>query len=78
MLAGMPTACTQEQDTADTPKSAVKQEQTSTVADENYALAETQIIIAGYIKKIAAATKQGLEHENKTLIHNGRGRVDGG
>ncbi|MFW2374102.1 MAG: DUF1254 domain-containing protein [Gammaproteobacteria bacterium] len=59
ILAGMLTACTKEQVTADTSKSAVKQQQTTTVTDENYALAETQIIIAGYIKKIAAATGTG-------------------
>ena len=49
------------------------------VTDENYALAETQIIIAGYIKKIAAATgtdgvgvfmhnKKGADPEDRTIV----------
>ena len=46
-----------------------KQKQVTTVTDENYALAETQIIIEGYVKKIAAATNTngvGVFMHNKT------------
>jgi hypothetical protein len=57
MVAGMFTACTSEKDTAKTATSAAKQEQYTPVTDENYALAETQVIFTDYVQKIAAATK---------------------
>jgi hypothetical protein len=56
MLTGMFASCSEQQGTAESSKIAAKQTQTTTVTDENYALAETQIIFADYIKKIAAAT----------------------
>jgi len=79
MLAGMLTACTKEQGTADSLMNAVKQEQTTTVTDENYSLAETDGVIEGYVKKIAAATntngvgvlmhyRKGAEPKDRTIM----------
>ncbi|MBW2710249.1 MAG: hypothetical protein JRD04_13535, partial [Deltaproteobacteria bacterium] len=47
-------ACSSDKETA--TKASSDAAPTTTVTDENYGLAETQVIIAGYVKKIAAAT----------------------
>lgn len=79
MLTSLLTACSKEQDTADTSKHADKQVQTTTVTDENYSLAETDGVIEGYVKKIAAATgtngvgvlmhyRKGADPKDRTIM----------
>ena len=80
ILAGMLTACAKGQDPADSSTSAVKQQQqTTTVTDENYSLAETDGVIEGYVKKIAAATntngvgvlmhyRKGADPKDRTIM----------
>lgn len=63
-------ACTSEKDKNGDSTKAAKQAQTTTVTDENYALAETQVIFADYVKKIAAATNtKGVG----VFMHNRKG-----
>lgn len=79
MLAGTFGACTSEQGTDETSTSAAKQAKTTTVTKENYSLAETDGIIAGYVKKIAAATntngvgvlmhyRKGADPKDRTIM----------
>jgi hypothetical protein len=80
MMAGMMiTACAREQDTTETSKNASKQAKPTAVTEENYALAETQVIFTDYVKRIAAATntngvgvfmhnKKGADPKDRTIM----------
>jgi len=79
VVTSMLAACTSEKDTDETSKSATKEVQDTTVTDENYALAESQVIFTGYIKKIATATntsgvgvfmhnKKGADPKDRTVM----------
>jgi hypothetical protein len=72
-------ACASGKGTGETSTKAANQAETTPVTDENYALAETQIIIEGYVKKIAAATntngvgvfmhnKKGADPKDRTIM----------
>ena len=71
------TACSS--DTGTTKKASSEAAQTTTVTDENYSLAETQVIMADYVDKIAKATgtdgvgvwmhnKQGADPKDKSIM----------
>lgn len=58
---------------------AIKNDKTTTVTDENYSLAETDGVMAGYVKKIAAATntdgvgvlmhyREGADPKDRTIM----------
>ncbi len=79
MLAVMLTACGKKQDTAETSTSAAIQAQTTTVTDENYSMAETDGVMAGYVEKIATATdtngvgvlmhyRKGADPKDRTIM----------
>ena len=72
-------ACASGKGTGETSTRAANQAETTPVTDENYALAETQIIIEGYVKKVAAATntngvgvfmhnKKGADPKDRTIM----------
>ena len=72
-------ACASGKGTGETSTTAANQAETTPVTDENYALAETQIIIKGYVKKVAAATntngvgvfmhnKKGADPKDRTIM----------
>ena len=79
------TACSTAESKTEAPKGETKapvattQAKTTKVTDENYALAETQVIFTDYVKKIAAATgtngvgvfihnKKGADPKDKTVM----------
>ena len=74
------TACGGKTDTAVEPEQAAATEvQTTVVTDENYALAESEIIFSDYLKKIAAATgtngtgvfmhlRKGADPKDRTIM----------
>jgi hypothetical protein len=80
MMSGrMIASCAREQDMAETSKSESKQAKPTAVTDENYALAETQVIFTDYVKKIAAVTntngvgvfmhnKKGADPKDRTVM----------
>ncbi len=74
-------ACGSGNDTTDESEQSAseKEIQTTTVTDENYALAESEVIIAGYLKMIAAATgtdgmgvwlhnREGADPKDRTIM----------
>jgi len=71
--------CASQPDTAGASTNTAMQTGTTVVTDDNYALAETQIIIEGYVKKIAEATntngvgvfmhnKQAADPDDRTIM----------
>jgi hypothetical protein len=73
--------CSNSQDAADTSEQAASasEAQTTVVTDENYGLAESEVIFAGYVKKIAAATntngvgvlmhlREGADPKDRTIM----------